>query len=932
MSWVAPGSMTRRRRTSLFGPSRAALMLALCLAGTARAALADNPDPEAPIATNRYRGIGASSGGPGEDAEAPSSLRGAPARDDLERGTARPPAFRTTGIAAGAPGLPLSPPPTAEAAEDRAEPVSGEAPPAAPPTPATAPMTMTAATTTTAQSTSSQPRVYSQIEAALSLNGRFLGVIGTDVDLRGDGLVDGARLLALLEPVLSPDLTARLRAAVAGREKVPYADLAVDGFRLAFDTGSLELKAETGVAGLAENNLSLAGAPPVPDPAAFPAPAPFSAGLNITAAQRYLHDGGDWAPLRGAVDAILHFGGFTGLTLIAGADYDDGAPDGPWRRREARLIKDFYGSAIRATAGEFTPVVDSFQGSGRIVGVGVERSYATIRPFQNIRPTGRQAFTLERETTVEVIVNGVPGQTLRLQPGRYSLADFPFATGANVVQLVTDDSTGRRELAVFDVFSGSDLLGDGVLEFGFAAGQYEGSGAFEYDGPWVVTGFVRKGLNDAWTVGLNGQASDEAGQVGGSAIWGSRFGLILAEMAASWSRMRDAGWAAGLSYRKDFSFNRPNDVRVTGTALYTSEDFGDPFQPIPFNSVEFRAGGLVQWQGPFDTGLSVGAGWSRGRNLTPDQSQLDFTVSRAFGRVSAVVTASYLQRDPGDSETRVGFSLTAPLGPRWTSGVRYDSNNNRAEAYISRYSDGGIDDFSGELRIVNDDRNRDITGRLDYVNNRFEAELTHNRAYDLTPGGDEAAETALVASTFIGFAGGRFGLGRPIEDAFIIAPVHRSLAQTRVELTSGSQAVARNGWFGPPVVPIRRAYGVNTYGIEVDPLPAGYDLGSGVLTVFPPYGAGYVLPVGSDASRIAIGVLIGADGPLALATGVIEKAGAQGEEGRPFFTNRQGRFVADRLAPGRYRVLIGGAVVAEFEIPEDSEGVVNVGSLQSSGR
>lgn len=928
MSRVASGSMTRRRRTSLFGPSRAVLMLALCLAGTARSALAEISDPEAPIATNRYRGIDASSGGPGEDAEAPSPLTGAPARDDLERGTARPPAFRTTGLAAGAPGLPASPsasspPPAAEAAEDRAEPVSGETAP-----PVAAIVATTAAST---QSTSSQPRVYSPIDASLSLNGRFLGVISTDVDLRGDGLVDGARLLALLEPAIGAELMAKLRAAVAGREKAPYGDLAIDGFKLTFDTSSLELKAETGVGSLAENDLSLSGAPPVPDPGEFPDPAPFSAGVNVTMAQRYLHEGEGWAPLRGAVDAILHFGGFTGLTLIAGADYDEGAPDGPWRRREARLIKDFYSTAIRATAGEFTPVVDSFQGSGRIVGVGVERSYATIRPFQNIRPTGRQEFTLERETTVEVIINGVPGQTLRLQPGRYSLADFPFATGANVVQLVTDDATGRRELAVFDVFSGSDLLGDGVLEFGVAAGQYEGSGAFEYDGPWLATGFVRKGLSDAWTVGANAQVSEEAGQVGGTAIWGSRYGLVLAELAASWSRMRDAGFAAGLSYRKDFSFSTPNDVRVTGTALYTSEDFGDAFQPTAFNSVAFRAGGLVQWQGPFDTGLSLGAGWSKGRSSNPDQSQLDFTISRAFGRITAVATASYLQRDPGDSETRIGFSLTAPLGPRWTSGARYDSENNRTEVYLSRYSDGGIDDLSGELRVINDDRNRDITGRLDYVNNRFEAELVHNRAYDLSSGGDESAETSLVASTFFGFAGGRFGLGRPIEDAFIIAPVHKSLGETRVELLSGSEPIARNGWFGPPVVPIRRAYGVNTYGIEVDPLPAGYDLGSGALTVFPPYGAGYVLPIGSDASRIAIGVLSGPAGPLALATGTIERIGADDGEGRPFFTNRQGRFVADRLAPGRYRVIIGGAAVAEFEIPEDSEGVVNVGALQTSG-
>jgi len=88
------------------------------------------------------------------------------------------------------------------------------------------------------------------------------------------------------------------------------------------------------------------------------------------------------------------------------------------------------------------------------------------------------------------------------------------------------------------------------------------------------------------------------------------------------------------------------------------------------------------------------------------------------------------------------------------------------------------------------------------------------------------------------------------------------------------------------------------------------------------------MQIGRDASRIAVGSLIGADGPLPLVTGLIEGPGATKAEPRPFFTNRAGRFVADRLAPGDYRITIDGAEVARFSIPEASEGVVNVGVLQ----
>ena len=74
-----------------------------------------------------------------------------------------------------------------------------------------------------------------------------------------------------------------------------------------------------------------------------------------------------------------------------------------------------------------------------------------------------------------------------------------------------------------------------------------------------------------------------------------------------------------------------------------------------------------------------------------------------------------------------------------------------------------------------------------------------------------------------------------------------------------------------------------------------------------------------------------ANGPVALAGGVIQAAGAPADaEGKPFFTNRSGRFVADGLAPGRYRLVIQGAVVGEFVIPERVEGTVDVGEIRTS--
>ncbi|MEG2314481.1 MAG: hypothetical protein RSB83_14145, partial [Brevundimonas sp.] len=520
--------------------------------GTAQAAtVAESNDPDAPIITNRYSDGSVSSGGPELDAALSGSHTGVPAEAGVSFARSRP----RTAAAAPITGTP------ARSVEEVSEDVRGVPVEAAP----------DMAVPVVAQAVSpGTPRVYTSIDVPLTLNGRFVGMVSADVDVQGNGLVDAQRFFDLIQPVVTPETLAALRQAAAGRERVPFTDLDTAGFALAFSTTALELRATAGGDSLNATAMSLSGSRAPPDPASFPQPARFSAGANISLAERYLHDDGDTAPFRGAIDGIVHWGGFGGVTLVTGAEYDGAREGSGWRRTETRLVKDFFKSGIRAMAGEFTPIADGFQGSGRVVGIGVERAYAAVRPFQNIRPTGRQEFTLERAATVDVIVNGLMSQTLRLEPGRYSVADFPFSTGANQVQLVVDDVTGRREIAVFDVFSGSDLLGDGVVDFGFAAGQYEGSTPFEYDGPVLATGFVSKGFGDSLTLGVNGQASKDVQQIGGSAIWGSRFGLMLLEMAASRDRLNERnGVAASLSYRQNFSLRDPDDLRITATLMGT---------------------------------------------------------------------------------------------------------------------------------------------------------------------------------------------------------------------------------------------------------------------------------------------------------------------------------------------------------------------------
>jgi outer membrane usher protein len=306
------------------------------------------------------------------------------------------------------------------------------------------------------QSPSVRPSsVFTPIQGPLTLDGKYLGDISGSVDAQGQGLVDATALLDLLRPQIGSELFTTLSGRIATQTKVNMADLVSDTFSLTFDPLSLTFVATSTPESRARRDVGFSQTPVI-DPAAFDQPADFSAGANITLAQLYSHTDTRFSPLQGGVDFFANLGGFDGVTLTTGVDYDGNNTQGRWQRREIRLTKDVFKSAVRLTAGEFAPPIDSFQGSQRFLGLSAARAYSTIRPFQNVRPAGRRQFILDRPALVVVEVNGVVAERIRLDAGPYSIGDFPFAQGANTVRLLVEDDSGRREICLLYTSDAAD--------------------------------------------------------------------------------------------------------------------------------------------------------------------------------------------------------------------------------------------------------------------------------------------------------------------------------------------------------------------------------------------------------------------------------------------------------------------------------------------
>lgn len=842
--------------------------------------------------------------------------------------------------------------PAMEAAAS-ARPASASAPPAillpADLTPAAAPLAMAAVATAAAspppapppanggragQVPTGQAVALTPVQGPLMLDGRYLGDLSGEVDVQGEGVIDGPLLLDLLKPVLAPTVYETLRTRVGGQERVAMRDLRTADFSVMFDTFALSFVVELQPTARLRRELSLAHRESI-DPLDYDQPSNFAVGATFNMGQRYSHDENEFGDLQGGVDLLANVGGFDGVTLSTGFDYNGAGGGNKWERREVRLTKDVFASAVRLTAGEFAPPIDSFQGGGRIVGLSAARAYSVIRPFQNIRPSGRQAFILDRESLVEVEVNGIVVERLRLQPGPFSLADFPFGQGANTVRLLVDDDRGRREIAVFDLFGGSGLLGKGITDFGLSAGLVEEGGRLRYGNTLAGTGFARYGLTESLTVGGNAQAVGARSQAGLVAVHGTKLGLF--QWSASASHNGDTGnegYIGAVDYLRQFSLFENQDTRFTASFQAVSRHFQDAFALDSGARERWRAAAQV-FSRFRDYSLALGVSAVRGRDQFPDNRAYNISLGRTFGRFGVNLTYSRQESDPGETDNRFGISLLTRLGDRWTGTARYDSRSNLTEVGVGRASNGDLNDLSGSVRVARDDEREAVTADLRYINNRFDGQVVTNRLVTTDAGGDGSLESLWRMSTTLGYADGVIAMGRPSREGFIIATRHPTLRRSQLVLTDGgARAVARSGWFGPPLAPINRAYGEHRLMLQVDPLPAGYDLGDGLISAFPGYGSGYRVRVGSAASRTAMGVLMKDGEPLALVSGTLEPVGAAtpDRDARPkvFFTNRGGRFVGDGLAPGRYRMVIDGSVVGEFVVPEDKEGLVDVGVIQSN--
>ncbi len=766
-----------------------------------------------------------------------------------------------------------------------------------------------------------------QITAPLTERDNYLG----DVELRiapDDSIeVAGWQIVEQLARVMDPSAIEALQPVAETGVFVPVARFGELGVPLAFDSGLMELTVELPVSARARQTIGLANLDR-DTYGEFAQPESASAYMNVRMSTDYIHTGfntGLSDPLF-FMDGAARFGRFV---IENEASWSD---DRDFRREGTRLVYDDIENLNRWVGGDLLPQARGFQGIRDMAGLSIERVYGLLDPQRNVAPRGGRSFSLDREATVEALVNGRVVRTLRLQPGTYDVSDFPFVQGSNDVDLVISDDAGRQEILSFSVFVDRTQLAPGLAEYGVYLGVERDSiaGEIEYTSDAIASAFYRRGISENLTAGANFQYLETGWMVAGEGVWGTPLGTFGGDLAFSNLDGVGDGWAVNLSYERLMQDQGGGGAALQASIEARSRYFGAPTQIAPDNRYSLNA--AVSYSRSFGESSFAGVQlrYAKARDGFEDERTARVTYGHRLNEaMNLLLDASWTDGGFADG-VGVRVALVRRFGATGSARAEYDSLTERGRLGYQTSGGHGVGAWSVSGSLEGGADSYGFNGAASYAANRAELGLAHTTAYSVDRDEISDQRTSLRAGTAIAFAGGRFAVGRPVTDGFVIAAPYAGSPDTVIEVEPTPEGYyARSGMLGPALYGQVSSYSPRTITYDAPEAVGGFDIGSGALRVLAPYRAGYVVTVGSEYDVTAVGRLLDSNGePVTFLAG--EAIELDGDARVEIFTNRTGVFGASGLRPGRWRIeLIGQPPrVYDLVVPETEDGLARVGDLR----
>ncbi|WP_156457498.1 fimbrial biogenesis outer membrane usher protein [Altererythrobacter sp. Root672] len=761
----------------------------------------------------------------------------------------------------------------------------------------------------------------------------YLGDATLTLGADGSASFSAARLLALLDPRLNSQASDVLHSRLAANGRLTNTDLTGAGITIRYNPQTLQVEMDIAASSRAASVIALGSA--LGRTVNYMEPANFSAYLNVRGSLDWVQQGQDDAD-EGLSAPVMFIDGaarWKGVVLEGELNLQPDAPGADYQRRGTRLVYDDRDRLVRWSAGDQQTVAYGFQSAPEIAGLGVSRRYSILDPQTVIRPRGSRSFQLDRRSMVEVRINGQLVRRIELDPGVFDLQDFPFAQGANDVELTITDDTGRTERANFNIFLDQAQLAEGLSEFAFYAGALAPLGFHGpvYSDTPAFSGFYRRGISDRLTLGANLQADTHGWMGGGEIVLATPIGSLAGLASASHVEDVGGGWAGLLNFQRTFASGGISADTLTLSVEARSKDFAPIGNRLPENPYSLIVGASYGRSLTYDLYAGIDARYSRGRGDEVDVQSLRGMVSWNIAPNLSFTGDVTYEKDIRGTNLGTLLSLTYRLGRRSSLRGDYDSRYDRARVSYQTFGGTGLGSYTLNADVEHSDIGTGASVNANYYGNRAELGFSHFGIFERDLGASTGQRSSLRFGTSLAMADGAATVGRPIYDAFALVKAHRAIRDNEILVDpTGDSASASTGALGTALQPSLSSYSDRSLIISAPEAAINLDLGQGAFRLFPPYRAGYLLTVGSDYNVSATGRLLDAAGqPVSLVSGTAHELAHPDREPLALFTNRDGRFGLIGLAPGRWRIELVGAegAVYEIEIPADQD-IIQLGEVR----
>ncbi|HAV6898891.1 TPA: pilus assembly protein PapC [Vibrio vulnificus] len=627
----------------------------------------------------------------------------------------------------------------------------------------------------------------------------------------------------------------------------------------------------------------------------------------------------------------MNVGGVSGINLQLANHLQMDEESHDYVRGEWLAFYDDPDLPLRASVG------DVFSGeSGHLYGLAlggftVESRYADLQPERSISPQSSQQLLLQESAEVEVYVNGERVSSGRLEAGRYNLQNLILDNGANEITVVVNYLSGRQEVLTFTQFYNARLLQQGLLDYAFSVGRpivYQEQG-IEYEDAWLATGYLEYGVADWLTLGSNALWAKEGGVIGMLATVSSGLGNITSRF--SWSHNQEQGWIASLDYENSVIGNGESQSPNLRLAYEYSEQFqSKPWKVGEEGNQYSQMLGSYFWQISDAVDLTLSGRYTL-FDEKEDEVQTSVLLNWRHKGLTVGLGSEYEESAryvEGDNRLLFTFEYN------WYSeqeshriGASYNSLTERSRLYFNNEGLNYVDDIGVRIEAEQDQSIKSQKAMLSYTANRFRVESELVRKQNRLD--DQAQYQGSVRlATSLGMVDGEWGWGRALSGPFMVASMHPTLTEATAYLDVDSEgratALATPSING--LISISQPYGINIIEYNVHNAPLGYDWGSGKVDVSPGAATGHRLIMGSDASYTVTGFLTTTEGE---AIAYRQASLIVDDKRMAFFTNQQGRFYIQGIAPGEYRLELSGlsAEPRWIVIPESDNSLINLGQI-----